>query len=206
MKTNLLIVNIVALSLLILALAGCKTYMHFKYGLTQPKEETPETLMTFTEKQHFPTENLYMFSDSASYNRAIKNPMFRKYLVNHMIFDHEGILLQRDTMQCQWSGYDKVKSLKTDSVYETCKDLQLSTILPHIQPIGKISMSGDSVTNPDFTIVVTWAKFLGTYNSRLFVLSEAVALNTTARIKIVWLNVDMQQSWKLTPQQKVAIK
>jgi hypothetical protein len=206
MKTNRLIVKIVALSMLSLALAGCKTYMHFKYGLTQPKEENPKSLVAFTEKHHFPSENLYMFSDSASYSQAIKNPMFRKYLCNHMIFDHDGILLQRDTTQCQWSGYDKIRALKTDTTYEKCNDLQLNTILPHIQQFGKISAPGDSWSNPDFTIVVTWARFLGSYNSRLFVLSDAVALNTTARIRIIWLNVDMQDSWQLTSQQKVAIK
>ena len=60
--------------------------------------------------------------------------------------------------------------------------------------------------HPDFTIIVTWAKFLGDYNSRLFVLSEAVEQNKTARIRLIWLNIDMQESWKLTPEQKLAIK
>jgi len=206
MKTIPWIVKMAAMALLTLVLSGCKTYMHFKYGLTQPKEETPDKLVSFLEKHHFPTENLYLFSDSGSYNQAIRNPEFRKYLLSHMIFDREGALLQRDTTQCQWSGSDKIKSLNADSTYEKCGGLHLEQILYHIEPFGKNSANEDIIKDPDFTIVVTWAKFLGKYNYRLFNLSEALNLNKTARIRLIWLNIDMQESWKLTPEQKVAIK
>lgn len=195
-----------AMVLLLTTSNGCKTYMHFKYGLTQPREETPAKLVSFLEKHHFPTENLYMFSDSLSYCQAIRNPVFIKNMLGHMIFDREGTLLQRDTTQCQWSGYDKIKSLSSDSTYEKCNGLRLDQVLAYIQPFGKNTTPGKVLTNSDFTVIVTWAKFIGSYNSRLFVLSDAVKLNTTAQIRLIWLNVDMQESWKLKSEQKVAIK
>jgi hypothetical protein len=197
---------VAAMVLMLVASNGCKTYMHFKYGLTQPKEETPAKLVSFLEKHHFQTENLYMFSDSLSYCQAIRNPVFIKNMLGHMIFDHEGNLLQRDTTQCQWSGYDKIKSLSNDSTYEKCNGPGLDQILAHIQPFGENTTHVNVLTNSDFTVIVTWAKFMGSYNSRLFVLSDAVKLNTTAKIRLIWLNVDMQESWKLKSEQKVAIK
>ncbi len=185
---------------------GCKTYMHFKYGLTQPRVETPGKIAAFVKKYKFPAENQHIFSDSACYGQAIRNPLFSKYLLSNMIFNREGLLLQRDTAQCQWSGYDMVKSLRSDSAYATCNDLQLEQVLTLIQPLGKDMVCDNLTGNPDFTVIVTWAKFIGTYNARLFVLSEAVTQNATARIRLVWLNVDMQESWKLNSGQKVAIR
>lgn len=206
MKTYPWIVKLGALALLLSISFGCKTYMKLKYGVTQPKEETPLKLVSFLEKHHFPTENLYIFSDSAYFNQEMRNPMFRKYLLSHIIFDREGTLLQHDTTECQWAGYDKLKSLRSDSAYKKCNELKLSHILGLIKPFGKDSLSFDLSKEPDFTVIVIWAKFIGTYNYRLFELSEAIQLNKTARIRVIWLNVDMQESWKLTPDQKVALK
>ena len=206
MKTNPWIIVIAAMSFVILSVSGCQTYMHFKYGLTQPKEETPATLVSFLERNHFPTENQFVFADSGSYCQAIRNPEFRKYLLSHMIFDHDGLLLKHDTTQCQWAGYDKIKALNPDSVYEKCHDLRLDQFIGHIHPFPGNSIAGNSTGPPDFTVIVTWAKFIGTYNYRLFGLSDAVSRNNTASIRLIWLNLDMQQSWKLKPEQKVAIK
>ena len=55
-------------------------------------------------------------------------------------------------------------------------------------------------------MIVTWALFLGTYNARLFELSEAVAQNPGARIRLVWINMDMQERWNLTKNQKLEIR
>ncbi len=206
MKTFPLVVTIAATTLLIICTAGCKSYIKYKYGITQPREETPGKLLVFLEKHNFPTDNLYLFSDSGSYSHAVRNPEFRKHLPGHMIFDRDGALLQRDTMQCQWAGYDMIKSLNRDATYEKSPGFQLGEILGHIQPFGKNSVPDDTLKDPDFTVIVTWAKFIGTYNYRLFRLSDAPKLNNTARIRMIWLNIDMQESWHLTAEQKVAIK
>jgi hypothetical protein len=123
-----------------------------------------------------------------------------------MIFDHHGTLLQRDTAKCQWAGGTMIVMLNRDSSYQQTQDFQLKDILPHIEPFGKSAAQDVVMPDPDFTIIVTWAKFLGKYNYRLFDLSEAVKLNETARIRIIWLNIDMQKSWALKPEQKLVLK
>jgi hypothetical protein len=206
MKAIVWSVKACTLIFLVTMLSECKTYMHFKYGLTQPKAETTEKIVAFLDKYNFPEENQQMFTDSSAYCQAIRNPLFSKYLFCHMIFERNGILLQRDTTQCQWSGYDLVKSLNPDSAYPVCGDLRVNQILDHIQPFGKGEETDVPVGNPDFTVIVTWAKFIGSYNSRLFVLGEAVKQNRTARIRLIWLNVDMLESWNLRPEQKISIR
>jgi hypothetical protein len=109
-------------------------------------------------------------------------------------------------MQCQWSGYDLVRSLHADSIYQTCNDLQPGEILRQIKPFGPDSLTAGNQGNTDFTIIVTWARFIGTYNARLFALSEAINQNKSARIRIIWLNIDLQKSWNLRKDQIMEIR
>ena len=207
MDTFTCIVKIAVMVILFSASFGCgKTIMHLKYGLTQPKAETPATLLLFLEKHHFPTDNQYMFADSGSFFGAVRSPLFLKHMLNHMIFDREGTMLVRDTTQCQWSGFDKIKFLNPDSAYEKCNELKLDSVIRRIHPVIGNPLKDDSEMEADFTIVVTWAKFIGAYNYRLFNLEDAVKQNNSASIRLIWLNVDMQESWKLTREQKMAIK
>jgi hypothetical protein len=180
--------------------------MHFRHGLSQPKPETPESLRAFLEKNQYPSDNQYIFSDSGFYFQAIRNPSFRKRLLSQLIFDRKGNLLVRDTNQCQWSGFELVKSLHPDSLYQTCQDLQPGEILRHIKPFGPDSLSAGNPDRPDFTVIVTWARFIGTYNARLFALSEAITRNKNARIRIIWLNIDLQKSWNLSKGQIMEIR
>ncbi|MCK9203538.1 MAG: hypothetical protein M0P58_03755 [Bacteroidales bacterium] len=189
---------------MLLPLSGCRTIFGFKYGMTQPREETPEELTSFLAKNQFPLHDLYQFSDSTAYFQAIRNRVFRKNMLSHMIFDRDGQLLERDTNQCQWAGYTFVRDLKRDTSYQIFPGFKVNTITDHIKPFGDHS---DTIApDPDFTIVITWAKFIGKYNQRLFVLSRAVAENKTAVIRMIYLNIDMQKSWKLTKSQKFSFQ
>jgi hypothetical protein len=206
MKTRNWIPGVIYLACLLSIVSSCKPYMHLRYGLTQPQEETPEEIMSFLKKHDFPTENQYAFFDTGSYCQAIKDPKFSKYLLGTLIFDRQGYLLQRDTIKCQWAGYDVIKSLNPDSLYVRSMDLQMSGILPSIKPLSIDTTADEIKNNPDFTVIITWAKFIGTYNHRLFDLAGAVNLNKICRIRLIWLNVDMQKSWHLTDSQKMKIK
>jgi hypothetical protein len=123
-----------------------------------------------------------------------------------MVFDSKGSLLQRDTTQCQWSGYKTIRALSPDSVYLKHNGLQLGEILARIHPIGQNSWRDALRERVDFTVVITWAKFLGSCNTPLFELSDAVRQNKAARISLIWLNIDMQESWNLTKSQKLELK
>ncbi|MCK9422396.1 MAG: hypothetical protein M0Q38_07345 [Bacteroidales bacterium] len=200
------IIAIVLILNLLVPAAGCRQLLGFKYGMTQPREETPEKLILFLEKEKFPMDNMYLFPDSLSWFQALRNPVFRKNMLSHMVFDHEGQLLERDTAQCQWSGYDFIRTLDRDSSYRKIQGFQINNLLGQIKPFGGHSESVGFPLDPDFTIVITWAKFIGTYNKRLFVLSRAVSENRSAKIRLIYLNIDMQESWNLTKKQKVAIQ
>ncbi|MEI7896387.1 MAG: hypothetical protein WCJ26_05090 [bacterium] len=196
----------IAVIILLAILSGCVTIVKWKYGITEPKVQTPEKLTAFLHRHKYLESSVYVFNDSSSYLHGLRNTLFRKHLLSHMIFGSNGNLLQRDTAKCQWSGYEEIRMLNRDSLYQEVNGLELAGILNHIHPISPVSLPDSSLVPPDFTIIVTWAKFLGTYNERLFELSGAVKINTKSRIRLIWLNIDMQESWKLTKEQVIALR
>jgi len=206
MKTMIWIINLLALSCMLPALSGCTLYMKTRYGAARPAEETPAALLAFLQKNHFPVSNQYMFSDSGTFCRELTDPEFRKYLLSHLTFDRYGTLLQRDTTKCQWSGFDQIRALHPDSAYAKKPGIRLDRILREITPFGPGATDHAGMGDPDFTVVVTWAKFIGRYNARLFVLDSAVRINHSAKIRTIWLNVDMQEAWKLPESRKMKIR
>jgi hypothetical protein len=196
----------ILLSLLLLGMTGCVTIVKWKYGITNPREQTPVKLASFLAKHHYPDSCQYVLADSSVYFRGFRNPVFRKNLFSHMIFDSAGRLVQRDTAACQWSGYEVIKALHPDSAYPVVPGLLLGDLLPDIRPLGGTRVPAAPANPAGFTIVITWAKFLGTFNDRLFELAEAAGMNQTARVRLIFLNVDMQECWKLTKDQKMEIR
>ena len=192
--------------ILFAATNSCKSYVKLKHGISNPHEETPGSLITFLEKQNFPTQNMFMFSDSTGYGTALRNDIFRKNLLSHLVFDRNGMLTYRDTTKCQWAGYTAIRNLHPDSVYLTTGELNLKDVLGKIVPFGIGVGPNLAKPEPDFTIVVTWAKFLGKYNYRLFDLDGAIKENKNAKIRLIWLNIDMQKGWHLKPGQKMSFK
>ena len=185
-------------------ICSCKSYVKYKNGISKPREETPESLINFLDKNKFPGNNIYVFSDSAGYGHALRNELFRKNLLGHMIFDRNGLLLDRDSSKCQWAGAELLRNLHPDSSYSTTDKLTVDQILGKIVPVGVGDTLFDIGQLPDFTLVVSWGKFLGRYNYRLFDLEKALKENNYARIRLIWLNIDMQKSWQLKPGQKLS--
>ncbi|MFZ4520527.1 MAG: hypothetical protein ACOYNC_02410 [Bacteroidales bacterium] len=192
--------------LLFCGCTGCVNIVKWRYGIKNPAEETPAKLISFLEKHHFPDSCQYIFNDSGAYCTSLRNPLFKKNLLSHMIFDANGALIKHDTSQCQWSGYEVIRALNRDSAVIRDEAGHLNELLTLIHPLHGDQSAVAFEAEPDFTVVITWAKFLGTYNARLFDLARAAALNNKSRIRLIFLNIDMQESWMLTKDQKMGIR
>jgi hypothetical protein len=194
----------ILLFVLLVNLTGCVAIVKWKYGITNPKAQDPRMLLSFLVKNKYPVSNQYFFIDSSCYFQEFRDTCFRENLFSHMIFDAAGSLIQRDSTECQWSGYEVIKTLDPANAYQKAGSLRIEGILDHITPLNP--GPGPCIQHPDFTIVVTWARFIGKLNKKLFDLSDAAGGNKTARIRLIWLNVDMQKNWKLTKAQKLEIR
>ena len=177
-----------------------------RYGVETPKDESPGSLITFLENHHFATNNQFIFKDSTAYFRAVYNNEFRKNILSYLIFDNKGRMLVKDTTMCQWAGDRPIRLLRPDTTFQTTDRLKLDQISDKIIPFGIQLKTGPETINPDFTVVITWARFMGKYNYRLFDLEKPLMENRRAKIRLIWLNVDMQKEWQLKPGQRLKIK
>ncbi len=199
--------NVLFLSvLLVFFLSGCSSYVKFRYGIKQPETETPGSILGFLEKSGFPADNQFIFKDTNAFLGWMNSPNLRQHLLSHLIFNKNGQRLREDTAACQWAGGGLISNLHADSSYLTARDINLLQITEDIIPIGICRCMPGNVKQPDFTIVVTWGKFLGKYNYRLFDLEKGVQNNHQASIRIIWLNIDIQKEWRFPPGKKLQMK
>lgn len=199
---NVLFLNI----LLIFLLTGCSSYVKYRYGIRQPKTETPGSILGFLEKNGFPADQQYVFKDTNAFLNWMNSPNLKQHLLSHLIFNKHGQRLLEDTAACQWAGGGLIANLHADSSYLIARDITLLQITEDILPIGICRCMPGNVKQPDFTIIVTWGKFLGKYNYRLFDLEKDVLGNHQANIRIIWLNIDVQKEWKFPPGRKLQMK
>ena len=197
--------NLTLSLLLLLLLPGCITIVKWKYGITTPREQSPASVLRFAEKRKYPKAGQFIFCDSAAYCAALRDSLFKKNLFGAMIFDREGRLLHRDTTRCQWSGYSRIAALSPDTIYPVAPKPYLPALLSHLCGIGTDQGADTSARADDFTVVVTWAMFIGNLNDRLFDLDGAALENRRARVRMIWLNTDMQAAWKLKGPQRMSI-
>jgi hypothetical protein len=185
---------------------GCVPLVKLHYGITEPKPETPESLIKFLRKHHYPVTNLYVFKDSTGYLSMLRNPVFKKNILTTMIIDKEFHKITIDTVHCQWSGGYFVNRLKKDTTYQLDSLLEVKKLLSMLTLIPDSSIKIPAKGEFDYLVINTWAKFIGKINERLFATIPAAEKRTDLRIIIVNLNIDFQKSWKLTKDQMIRFK
>ncbi|MFH1297204.1 MAG: hypothetical protein ABIJ04_08035 [Bacteroidota bacterium] len=195
----------VVLICLILATSSCKQILMMRYGIRQPREETPETILAFMDKMNYPDVNTFIFKDSSSYNRCMRDPVFQANALGTLFFYHNRLLINyKDTSECQWSGGFFVRNLKSDTVYQTDSAYSFQRLIAHFVPLSEPTQL--DTTAADYIVLVTWARFLGRYNERLFDIRRAVEENPAVNIKVVFVCIDIQKEWKLTDREKKAFR
>jgi hypothetical protein len=198
MKKSLLSgLKLIAGLAILASFTSCAVISRYKYGIKDPDVESLSGLMGFLEKNDYPLRDQYFIADSSTYKALIETEGFRKNLLSFMIFDRQGRMLAKDTTRCQWAGNDVIRTLHNDTVYRIDTSFNFSRLEGCISPFGICRCPDVMERKPDFVVVITWGKFLGRYNYRLFDLNEAIIQNRSAVIRTVWLNIDMQKLWNL---------
>lgn len=177
-----------------LILGGCKQIILKSQGITKPKPETPESVLEFVNKWKEDPGTVYLFKDSTAYKKFMRTSVYKKNLPGTVFFNEKGMLNHLiDSTKCQWSGGYYTSRLKSDTTYQADTNYTYQKILSSLIPL-KVE---ENKENFDFTVIVTWAVFLGKYNERQFSVSQAARENKKARIRVILLNIDTQKSWNL---------
>lgn len=193
------------LLLLLITASGCKQVLLLRYGIHQPREETPESILRFMEKRDYPNENTFLFRDSSSFFACMRDSVFRSNVLGTLFFSPQGLLDDyKDTARCQWSGGYFVQNLKPDTLYHADTSYTLQKLMTFTRPLNERTRI--DTAGADFVVFVTWASFLGSYNDRLFAIRESIRENTEVRVKPVFLCIDLQKSWNPSAREKEILR
>jgi hypothetical protein len=200
--------KILFLFLLVLYMtAGCKQIILWKYGVKKPQIETPESILAFARKQRQNPDNIYLFRDSVGFMKFVKDSLYKKSCFSAIVFNDKGLVLNyKDSSSCQWSAGSYIQELKKDTVYRIDESHKFPALIPSLVPLTGQTLFAMNAPGYDYTVIFTWAKYIGKLNERLFCINEAAKNNHNANIRVISLNVDMQKSWDLRKDQKVKIK
>ncbi len=197
---------IIAGALLIVS-GSCSQMVKMRYGVREPREESPATISAFMDKMRQPDSTCFTFRDSASYCRFLKDPVLRKDLLGSFIFNSRGLVINyKDTAKCRWSATTFIRNLRGDTTYQVDTSYRFGELYRQIKPLVASSSGEVDERGCDFVIVITWAVYAGKLNERLFDADEAASENPRIRARVLFLNTDMQKEWKLRPDQKLVIR
>jgi hypothetical protein len=181
--------------------SGCKQILMWKYGITNPKIETPESILKFANKYNQDLKQIYIFKDTASYFRSMRDTSFKKNILSVLFFNQDGYFIDyRKNGQCQWSGGAFLQNYSRDSIYPIDSNFQLRSLITNIIPI----MPDKELQDPkvyDLTIIEIWANFIGKYNERLFCVSDVAKNRQDLKLRTILLNMDMLKEWNLNKDQ-----
>ena len=175
---------------------SCKEVMMLKYGIHQPREETPESVGAFMEKMEYPNENTFIFKDSSAFYSCLRDSVFRSNLLGTLFFSPRGLLDNyKDTSRCH---------LKHDTIYHVDTGYTLQNLMGFIAPLNE--QTRIDTADADYIVVITWATFLGKYNERLFSIREVIGENNEVTVKPLFLCIDIQEEWDFTDTEQDRLK
>jgi hypothetical protein len=185
---------------------SCVPIARLSFGMSRPKEETPQTLKKFLDKNKYPLTDHYLLKDSSEYIRVMNDTVFSKFLFRTVLFTGDFRRIEADTSRCQWSGGYAIEHLKKDSAY-SCTDLfSFSKLYTSIRPLfDSIALPDIKQGEFDFIAVNTWARFIGKLNERIFSVDGAVKKRPDLKILVINLNLDMQKVWQLRKDQRIKL-
>lgn len=187
-------------------MTSCVTIVKWKYGIRNPREETPESLIEFLKKMNKSPEDIYLFRDSSSYFHYLNIPVFRKNLIGSMFFNGQGLLTGvKDTNKCQWSVNAFIENLEHQKDFLADTSFRFQDLDKCLVPLVNDGICREMM-DPDFIVVINWGCFAGKLNQRFFDVSAMDGEKRDIRIRLVFLNIDMQKSWELTKDQKLKLK
>jgi len=186
---------------IILFSSGCKQIIMLRYGIKDPKLETRESILEFSNNFHLDSGEVYIFKDTNAYFHYLRDSIFKKNAIGTLFFNQKGYLVDNSKAKsCQWSGCAFLNQFNRDSLYYTDSTYQLNGLLQKIIPLTckeKVLHSDEN----DLTVIIIWAKFVGKYNERLFCISEVAANREDLKVRIIYLNIDMLKEWNLEKSQ-----
>lgn len=187
----------ILLALFSISSVSCNEILLMKDGIRQPGEESPATILAFMKKMGYPNENIFIFKDSSSFYTCMRDSVFIHHVFGVLLFSPGRFLIHPiDTLRNSFQGLNAINHLQGDTIYKADPTYSLQWLMHSLIPLNDSTRM--DTANTDFIVVVTWATFLGRLNERLFSLGETLRGNKEVTVKLLFLCIDVQKTWKMT--------
>jgi hypothetical protein len=187
-------------------LTACKQYAVARLGIKEPQVETRESLKQYLLTHNFPLQDQFILKDTSGFYFMIKEAS-SEGPVGTLIFDKNYHLLTRDTSRCQWIYGEGITDLSKAKSFPLSDSFNGEELLKLMTPLdGTTDELSLSPGDFDFLVVNRWAKYLGRINDKIFNSYSIAKSRTDLKIVILNLNLDMQESWNLSDDQKLKMK
>jgi len=187
-------------------LLSCKSITFTKK--VEIKAENQNSLESYLNGFGVGTEHLYVMKDLACFKEFTKKMGLRDIF----FFNSDGYLVEkRSDKECQISinEIEQVNSFeikKIEKSYELPDEnnVKIDYWLKRIKPMKQ--NPNEIEVKKDYTVIVSWAKFIGRYNKKSFEwYNELKNSPSYSKINVIFLNLDIQEDWELTQEDKDAL-
>jgi len=170
--------------------------------------ENQNSLETYLKEFGIETEHLYVMKDFAGFREFTKKMGVRDIF----FFNSDGYLVEkRSDKECPITinEIEKVNSFeikKIEKSYELPDEnnVKIDYWLKRIKPIKQ--NTNETEAKKDYTVIVSWAKFIGKYNKKSFKrYNELKNSPSYSKINVIFLNLDIQEDWELSQEDKDAL-
>jgi hypothetical protein len=187
-------IGILVCSLLLAGMTSCKLYLRMAFGVKNPDVEDHKSLVKKTQKFGLDTTNIVTVNAAAFLNTlhdagGIPEAAF---------FDSEGnyIEYRQTDSSCNAGIFGFIPTLDPTAIYKKTGKTSLDSEWAKFRnPDGK-TLNAWKGSGTDFYVLVYYAVWTGRLNEdHVKVWEELAKKNTNARIKLIKVDLDLQNYW-----------
>lgn len=181
---------------------SCKPLLIFFSGVKQPKIESTKSISIYLKKKKVENfDTLYICRDSSALGSLI-------YLIRDfprtVLFDRNGSsILQTDTGYCPGKAEELMINLSCSTALKPDDRFSIQKIFQHVIPVDRNS---EKSPDPDFTLLVFWAKYCGSLNKSVFRIMRRTRENQNIKTRIYLVNLDFMNTWDLKSMPKFSYR
>ncbi len=189
--------------LLLILLSSCKSITKLYLGVKNPSFKTHKQLNDFLVKKDLNQSSIYYIKSWKNYEILLKE----KYssFPEAYFFNKKGdfVNYKKDSKECNANVGEFIKNLADFSNLNSVKTKNIKIFEENIS-----NNKNEKFRNSDINVVITWATFVGKVNKKKAF--EWVKLIEEAKrkginINYYLVNYDLQESWKLSNNEKKEI-
>ena len=184
-------------------LLSCSSVAKKMYGIKDPAIETKESIYKYASSIRLDTSIVFTV-DSTAYLQVFKR--IQSSLPEAEIFSASGqnISYKNEQQDCNAGLFSFIPGLRKDSIYKEKDNFKLTTQIASLRDLSGNKVTDVSVKDYDYVLFIYWVKWIGKLNKdHVHKWVELASSNKQVRIKVFAINMDFQNWWNKSFQDRL---